>query len=481
MSLKKHALKGFFWSFLQQFSTQLVTFCVQLILARILLPSEFGLIGMLTVFIGIATALFEGGMTSSLIRVSGVDTNDYSTVFYFNLGVSLLVYSLFFLLAPYIAQFYRQPILTDIARVYGLSFIFLAFGTVQNTILTREMDFKKQAVITFPALFIGSVLGVILACNGFGVWSLVYSMLTTNLLTSIFLWFSSDWSPQLIFDIDKFKLHFYFGYKMTLSSLLETIFTNIYQIIIGRFYNPVIVGYYTRANSLMMLPVGNVSTALNKVVFPLFAKVQNDVFALREAYKKIMLVVLFVITPIIVLMALLADQLVIFLFTEKWLPMVPIFQIICFSGVLYPLHLYNLMILQVKGRSDLFLRLEIIKKLIMVVIIFISIFYGFTALLVGNVVGSIIALFINTYYAGAMINYKMKQQLLDILPVFVISICMGIIVFFVNSNLTTYNNFSRLVISSIAGTLVYLVLAIIFKFQAIKDIQNLIKKNDTSY
>lgn len=481
MSLKKHALKSFFWSFLQQFSTQLVTFCVQLILARILLPSEFGLIGMLTIFIGIATALFEGGMTSSLIRVSAVDTKDYSTVFYFNLGVSILIYLLFFVSAPYIALFYRQPILTDIARVYGLSFVFLAFGTVQNTILTKEMLFKKQAIITFPALFIGSIVGVILAYNGFGVWSLVYSILTTNLLTSFFLWFSSDWRPQLLFDIDKFKLHFHFGYKMTLSSLLETIFTNIYQIIIGRFYNPVVVGYYTRANSLMMLPVGNVSTALNKVVFPLFAKVQNDVFALREAYKKIMLVVLFVITPIIVLMALLADQLVIFLFTEKWLPMVPIFQIICFSGVLYPLHLYNLMILQVKGRSDLFLRLEIIKKIIMVVIIFISIFYGFTALLVGNVLGSIIALFINTYYAGAMINYTMKQQLIDIIPVFIISICMGIVVFFVNSNLTTYNNFSRLVISSIAGTVVYLLLAIIFKFQATKDIQNIIKKNDTSY
>lgn len=481
MSLQKHAVKGFFWSFSQQFSNQLVTFCVQLILARILLPSEFGLIGMLTVFVGIATALFEGGMTSSLIRVSEVDTKDYSTVFYFNLGISIFIYLLFFLFAPYIALFYRQPILTNIARVYGLSFIFLAFGTVQNTILTKEMKFKRQAIITFPALLVGSILGVVLAYIGFGVWSLVYSILATNLLTSFFLWFSSDWRPKFIFDIDKFKLHFNFGYKMTLSSLLETIFTNIYQIVIGRFYSPILVGYFTRANSLMMLPVGNVSTALNKVVFPLFAKVQHDVFALRDAYKKIMLIVLFAITPIIVLMALLADQLVVFLFTEKWLPIVPIFQIICFSGILYPLHLYNLMILQVKGRSDLFLKLEIIKKIILIAIIWISCFYGFTALLIGNVVGSIIALFINTYYAGTMIHYSMKQQLLDILPVFIISICMGLVVFFINSNMMAYNNFSRLIISSSVGTVIYLLLAFIFKFQAIKDIQKIIKKNDTSY
>ena len=476
MSLKRHALSGFVWSFLQQFSVQLITFSVQLILARILQPSEFGLIGMLTIFIGIGTALFEGGMTSSLIRVSAVDSRDYSTVFFFNLGISILIYLLFFFSAPCIALFYRQPILTNIARVYGLSFVFSAFGNVQNTILTKEMKFKKQTMITFPALLVGSIIGVILANNGFGVWSLVYSMLITNLLTSVFLWFSSDWKPQFIFDVDKFKLHFHFGYKMTLSSLLDAIFTNIYQIIIGRFYNPVLVGYYTRAHSLMMLPVGNVSAALNKVVFPLFAKVQHDIPSLRAAYKKIMLVVLFVITPIIVLMALLANQLVVFLFTEKWLLMVPIFQIICFSGVLYPLHLYNLMILQVKGRSDLFLKLEIVKKVVLVLIIVISIFYGFTSLLIGYVIASILALFINTYYAGSMIDYTMKQQLLDILPIFVISIFMGLVVFFVNSNLIAYNNISRLIISSSAGVIVYIFLAFICKFQTINDIRNIIKK-----
>lgn len=476
MSLKKETVKGFIWSFAQQFSTQLITFLVQIVLARILLPSEFGLIGMLTVFIGIATAFFEGGMTSSLIRVSKTDTRDYSTVFFFNLGVSLVVYLLFFAFAPYIALFYKQPLLTNIARIYGLSFIFLAFGTVQNTILIREMKFKKQAVITFPALLSGSFLGVVLAYKGCGVWSLVYSMLLTNLLTSVFLWFSSDWRPEFIFDKDKFKLHFHFGYKMTISSILDTVFTNIYQIIIGRIYSPVTVGYYTRANSLMMLPVGNISTALNKVVFPLFAKVQDDKLALREAYKKIMLIVLFIVTPIIVLMALLGNELVAFLFTEKWLPVVPIFQIICFSGILYPLHMYNLLILQVKGRSDLFLRLEVIKKIILIFIILISVFYGFTALLFGYVIASIIALFINTHYAGSIIDYTMKRQLFDIFPIFIISICMGVIVFLVNNNLIAYNNISRLVISSIVGIIIYIFLAFVFKFQSLSDIRNIIKK-----
>jgi teichuronic acid exporter len=474
MSLKKQALEGFIWSFIQQFSIQLITFLVQIILARILLPAEFGLIGMLTVFIGVGTALFEGGMTTSLIRVSKTDTKDYSTVFFFNLGVSLLIYVLFFFSAPYIAQFYKQPILTDISRVYGLSFVFLAFGTVQNTILTKEMKFRKQALLTFPALLVGSLVGVFFAYHNYGVWALVYSMLLTNLLTSIFLWFSSDWRPEFIFDIDRFKLHFYFGYKMTISGLLDTIFTNIYQIIIGRIYTPVTVGYYTRANSLMMLPVGNVSAALNKVVFPLFAKVQDDIFALRAAYKKIMLIVLFIITPVIVLMSLLANELVVFLFTEKWLPIVPIFRIICLSGILYPLHLYNLMILQVKGRSDLFLKLEIIKKIILIFVILISVLFGFNGLLVGSVIASIIALFINTYYAGAIIDYTMKQQLLDILPIFVISSLMGFLVFIFNNSLSNYNNISRLILSSLMGIVLYVFLALIFKFQTIKDIRNII-------
>lgn len=474
MSLKKQAIKGFIWSFLQQFSTQLFTFLVQVVLARILLPAEFGLIGLLTVFIGIGTALFEGGMTSSLIRVAKIDSRDYSTVFFFNLGISLIIYIFFFFAAPYIALFYKQPILTDIARVYGLSFVFLAFGTVQNTILTREMKFKKQAIITFPPLMIGSFVGILLAFDNFGVWSLVYSMLVTNLLTSIFLWFFSDWYPQFIFDVNKFKLHFYFGYKMTLSSLLDTVFTNIYQIIIGKIYSPLTVGYYTRANSLMMLPVGNISGALNKVVFPLFAKLQDDSVALRGAYKKIMLIVLFIVTPVIILMTILAEQLVVFLFTDKWIEIVPIFQIICFSGILYPLHLYNLLILQVKGRSDLFLRLEIIKKIILVIIILVSVFYGFKAILIGSVVASIISLFINTHYAGSIIDYTMKRQLLDILPIFIISICMGIVVYLVNRNLLDYNNLSRLIISSLVGIIIYISLGIIFKFQTIKDIKQII-------
>lgn len=475
MRLKKSFVGGVFWSFIQQFSTQLISFLVQLVLARTLLPAEFGLIGMLTVFIGVGSALFEGGMTISLIKESSTDSRDYSTVFIFNLCVSILVYFLFFLCAPYIAQFYNQPLLTDIARVYGLSFIFLAFGTVQNTILVKEMNFKKQAYLAFPSLVIGSSLGVFLAINNFGVWALVYSVLLTNFCNTLLLWITSKWRPNFSFDRDKFKIHFYFGYKMTISSLLDTIFTNIYQIIIGRLYNPVLVGYYTRANSLVMLPVGNISAVLNKVIFPLFSAVKDDTLELRKLYKKIMLMIFFIITPLIVLMILLSKEIIIILFTEKWLPIVPIFQVLCLSGLLYPLHLYNLMILQVKGKSGLFLKLEIIKKIMVVIVVGISISFGFYGLLFGSAVSSVLALFINTFYAGKFIQYKMYNQLIDLMPTLLISFIMAAVMHFLNLYLVDFTVFSRLVLIGTSGILTYLTFAVIFKNDSTNEIIKAIK------
>lgn len=476
MSLRKQALSGMIWTYSQQFGSQLLSFGVSVVLARLILPQEFGLIGMLAIFMGVSSALFEGGLTSSLIRTKDVNDEDYTTVFIFNFIGSIILYLLLFIASPYIAEFYDQPILVNITRVYGLNFIFLAFGTVQNTVLTRELKFKKQALITLPALLISSLVGLSMAYFGYGVWSLVFSSLVNSSFISLSLWFNSEWKPKFAFNKEKFHIHFQYGYKMTLSAILDTLFTNVYQIIIGRFYAPAQVGYYTRANSLMMLPVGNVSTALNRVVFPLFSQVQDDIPRFRNAYKQIMQLVLFIITPIIVIMALLAEPLIVFLFTDKWLAVVPIFKIICFTGVLYPLHVYNLLVLQVKGRSDLFLKLEIVKKIILSIILTVSFFYGFYALLWGQLIFSVVALFINTHYAGIMLEYRMIRQLKDIFPVFLFATGMGITIFVIDNQLHYYNNFSRLIISSFFGVLSYLLLAWIFKFEVIYTIKNLISQ-----
>nr|WP_199156603.1 lipopolysaccharide biosynthesis protein [Pedobacter sp. ASV2] len=480
MSLRKQALSGLIWTYCQQFAGQLVTFLVSLVLARILLPEDFGLIGMLAIFIGIGTVLFEGGLTSSLIRTKNLNQDDYSTVFYFNLACSILIYGLIFIGAPYIAKFYYQPQLTKITQVYGLTFIISAFGTVQNTILTKELKFKRQAFITFPALFLSSLVGILMAYLNYGVWSLVISAIVNTSLVSLFLWISSDWRPKLTFNKTKFHQHFHYGYKLTISGILDIIFTNIYQLVIGRYYSASQVGYYARSNSLMMLPIGNVSGALNRVIFPIFSKIQDNIPKLKEAYKKVMMLVLFIIAPIIVLMGVLADPLVRFLFTDKWLKMVPIFQIICLSGILYPIHLYNLIILQVKGRSDLFLRLEIFKKILVVIALPISMYFGFYTLLWGQLICSFLALFINTYYAGKMLKYTMFSQLKDLLPIFLFTIVMGILVFFLDNILLNKSYFLRLIVCSSIGGACYVSLAWLFKFESINDIKNLIIKNDTS-
>lgn len=476
MSLRKQAVTSMIWTYSQQFLTQILAFIVSVILARILTPAEFGLIGMLTIFMGIGVALSDGGLTSSLIRSKVVSERDYSTVFIFNLLGSIVIYGIIYFLAPYISSFYRQPELTLITRIYSIVFIFSAFGTVQNTILTRELKFKRQTLITLPALVIGSIVGLMLAYYGYGVWALVFYAITNAFFTTLFLWITSDWKPSLIFDKKLFHTHFHYGYKLTLSSILDTVFNNAYQILIGRFYSASLVGFYTRANSLMMLPVGNVSTALNKVVFPLFSQVQDDVPRFRYAYRQIMQIVLFVITPIMIIMGVEAKPLIILLFTEKWLPMVPIFQIICFTGILYPIHLYNLLVLQVKGRSDLFLKLEIIKKIILSIVIFISYFFGFYALLWGQLIFSIIALIINTYYAGNMLEYKLGQQLKDILPIFAFAILMGIVVYFVDLTLENINNFLRLCITTISGVMVYFLTAILFRSPIINDLKYILLK-----
>lgn len=475
MSLKNKVLVGIFWTYSQQFGTQLISFIVSIFLARILLPEEFGLIGMIAIFMGIGNALFDGGMTSSLIRSGDLEESDFSTVFIFNLLVSIGVYLIIFTSAPFIADFYHQPILTNVTRVYALSFVFSAFGSVQNTKLTRTMNFKRQALLSIPSLLAGSIAALIMAFKGFGVWSLVGMTLVNTFVLSCVLWITSPWKPSLLFSKEKFKLHFNYGYKLSLSSILDIIFTNIYQIVIGRFFSANVVGYYTRANQLMMMPVGNVSTALNKVAFPLFAELQNDEERLRSAYRRIMLLVLYIISPIIVFMLVLAEPLTVFLFTEKWLPMVPIFQVICLSGLLYPLHLYNLLILQVKGRSDLFLKLEVIKKVLLTIVIFISFYFGLYGLLWGQLIFSILALFINTYFAGTMINYTAKQQLLDMLPLGGLIIFVGFALYFMDMYFfSDYINIFRLILGTISGLVLYVVLSYMLKIDSLVEIKNII-------
>lgn len=456
MSLKNKALASTLWTALQQFGSQGIRFIVSIILARLLLPEEFGVIAMLSIFMGLGNALMNSGMTSSLVRAPEVDEEDYTTVFYFNLVVSVLVYLIMVMMAPYIAVFFKTPVLAQVIKVYCIGFVVNAFNMVQLARMTREMDFKTQFVVELPSILIGGIAGVAMAYYGLGVWSLVYSILLQNSLKSLQIWFWSSWRPKLAFSQEKFKLHFNYGYKLLFSGIIDTLYNNVYTIVIAKFFPLKEVGYYQRADSLKQLPVSNIGGILNRVTFPLFASIQEDKSRLKSVYRQIMRLVIYAVTPILCIAAGLGEPLFRFLLTDKWLPAVPYFQILCLSGILYPLHAYNLNILTVKGRTDLFLRLEVIKKAMAIIILVVSFRWGIYGLLYGSVLASVLSFFVNTYYSGSFIGYGLVEQLKSISPIIVLGMLTGIGVYFLDvSFFAPLSLFLRLVLGTLIGLAVF--------------------------
>ena len=478
MSLKKIALSGIFWTFSQQFGAQLITFIVSIIMARILMPEEYGLIGMIAVFVALGHTLIDSGLTQSLIRMEKPDQVDFSTVFFFNLGGSVLIYLLLFFAAPFIASFYNQLILCDLIRLYCFSFVIRAFSAVQLTRLTKIMDFKSQLIIALPSLIVSGFVGIILAYNDYGVWSLAWMQIVQSSLNTVQLWWRSKWVPSLVFSRERFKIHFNFGYKLALAGILNTFFDNIYQIVIGKFFLASQVGFYTRANSLKQLPVTNLSAALNKVTYPLFASIQHDNERLRSAYKQIMEMVIFVIAPVLIFLGVLAEPLFRFLFTEKWLPAVPYFQILCLTGILHPIHSYNLNVLKVKGRTDLFLILEGIKKIIVIITILVSIRFGIIGLIWGQLITSILSFFVNSHYTGKFLKYSSLEQLRDISPIILLAIFVGSILIFIDRLLyiESFIDISRILVGGLSGSIIYISIAYLLKMSSLKSLQKIILK-----
>lgn len=476
MSLKKQALSGMLWSSVQTFGNQLISFGVSLILARLLMPAEFGLIGMIGIFMGLATVLISSGLSGSIIRTDKPDQADFSTVFIFNLVGSIVLYTLMFIAAPFIADFFEQPLLISITRLYSLIFVINAFSSVQVMRLHKNLDFKTETKASLLSTLVSALVGTTLAYNGFGVMSLVWMAIVGALVRSSMLWIQSKWQPSLIFDRKKFRYHFSFGSRMMISSVLDILFNNAYTLIIGKYYSPTHLGYYTRADSLKQMPVSNFSSILNKVTFPLFAEIKNDDVRLKSVYKKILKMVVFIIGPVLMLMAALAEPMFRVLFTEKWLPAVPYFRILCITGLLYPLHAYNLNILSVKGRSDLFLRLEIIKKVLIIIILAASFPFGIYGLLWGQVVSSVLAFFINTHYSGKFLTYTSWEQLLDILPAIALTLGMGGVIYAVDFYLQNSSDWMRLILGSFSGIVFFLIFARIFRFESGKFIVELLKK-----
>lgn len=476
MNLKKQAISGVLWTFAQQFSVQIINFVVQIILARLLLPEMFGLIAMLSVFIAIGQMLMDGGMTSSLIRTKNPDQLDYSTVFVTNFIISISVYLIVFIGAPFISNFYDQDILTNILRVYSLTFVIRSFVAVHVAKLTNEMNFKLQMKLQIPSTILGAITGVTMAYLGYGVWSLVMLNLIQTIAFTIQNWMFIKWRPSFTFNKKRFHNHFRFGYKITLSGLLDSIYNNAYNIIIGKFFSPATVGFYAQAETMRLFPVGQITKVMDKVTYPLFSKIENDI-QLKSAYRSTMKLVLFAVIPVMSILIIIAKEFFLLLFGEKWLPAVPYFQILAFASIVRPISSYNLNILKVKGRSDLFLRIEVIKKIIGVLAIIIALPFGIMPLVFSLTITSYFFTSLNMWFSGKLINYYMLEQLNDIAKLFIISIIIALGSYALYQHLTKIIESPIILIITISFvySILYLGSILVFDKKLAAIIMNLIK------
>ncbi|MXV38984.1 oligosaccharide flippase family protein [Flavobacteriaceae bacterium Ap0902] len=425
MSLKKQAISGMTWTVIQQFGSSGISFIVSIILARLIAPKEFGIFALLLVFNTIGNSLSDSGMGESIIRGDNLEEEDYGTIFLTNFGLSITLYLVIIAVSPFIASFYEQPIITNLLWVYSLAIIFSSFSTIQMYRLTKELNFKKQAYIQIPSIIISGIVGIALGYMGYGVWALVISKVSQAFVLALQYWTFTGWRPKFIFSKEKFKYHFNFGYKLTLSGLLSQVISSIVTVIIGKFYSPAQLGYYTRAGNMRNFGVLNISTALNKVTYPLFSSVKSDKVRLLAAYKKIQNLVVFIMTPIMLLAIIIAKPLFLLLLGEEWLPSVIYFQLLCITGILYPIHSYNLNVLKVYGESGKFLLAETYKKINLLIIIGTTSWFGMIPLIIGLVIHSFISLFINMYFGSRQLNYKISDQTRDML----LTMLPGIIVF----------------------------------------------------
>lgn len=430
-SLKEKTVNGVGWSFADNIVSTGITFLVGLILARILSPAEFGILGMIAVFIAVSNTVVDSGFSSALIRKNDATNTDYNTVFYFNLLLGIVLYGVLFLSSPAISRFFKEPILIPITRVMGIVLIINSFGIIQRTILTKQVDFKTQTKISLIASLTSGGVGIGMAVKGMGVWSLVGQQVSRQLLNSIFLWVFNKWRPILEFSKKSFKDLFGFGSKLLISGLIDTIYRNIFYLIIGKFYQADKLGQYTRAEGFNSVFSSNLTGIVQRVSFPVLSSIQNDPNLLKQAYRRVIKTTMLVTFTCMLGLAAVAQPLVVVLIGEKWLPAAGYLQIICLAGMLYPLHSINLNMLQVKGRSDLFLRLEIIKKTVGILPIVLGIFWGIEIMLWGSVLTSFVAYFLNSYYSGQLIHYSVSNQIKDILPSFGMALCMAIIVYLV--------------------------------------------------
>lgn len=471
-SLKDKTIKGVGWSAVDNVAQHIVTFVVSIVLARLLSPDDYGLLGLIAIFLAVCTALINGGFTTALIRKKNATDDDYNTAFIVNFCMSLVLYCVIFLCAPLIADFFGRVELIALTRVSSLGMIIGALAMVQQTRLTKRIDFKSQTKITITASVISGVVGITMAIMGFGVWSLVAQQLTSQVLRTTLLWVVNKWIPKFRFSKDSFRNLFGFGSKMMLSGLIDTIWKELYQLVVGKFYSPATLGQYTRAGQFSRLFSSNLTSIIQRVTYPVLSHIQDDKERLTAVYRKIIKTSMFVTAICMFSLGAISEPLVFCLIGPKWHDAATYLPFICLTGSSYPLHAINLNMLQVQGRSDLFLGLEIIKKIIGIGPLMIGAFVGIIPMLCTSVITTIIAFFLNSYYSGKLLGYSSWMQIKDIAPSYGIAIIMALSVFFIKYLPLSF--WIILPIQIIVGIVVFFILCRITKCEEYIEIKSII-------
>ena len=473
-SLKNKTIKGVGWSAADALLGQGVTFIVGLVLARLLSPDEYGLIGICLIFTTVLNGIVDSGFSNALIRKKDVTDEDYNTMFTTNMAISIVLYVLLFVSAPFVSDFFHRVELTALVRVTGLILFFNALSITQVTILTKNIDFKTKTKASLVSAIISGVIGIAMAFMGYGVWSLVAQQLSKQLLYTLCLWVLNKWWPKFTFYKDSFSYMWGFGWKLLASGILNNVWNQLYQVVIGRCYTSSTLGHYTRANEYASIFSSNLTSIVQRVSYPVLAEMQDDKERMVLGYRKVIKVTMFVTAVCMISLGAVSEPLIYTLIGSKWHEAATYLPLICISMSLYPLHAINLNILQVLGRSDIFLYLEILKKIVGIVPIVIGIFCGIYYMLLASILTGVISLYLNTWYTGKTLNYSFWKQLRDITPSYFTALVIALAVYFLKYLSLPY--YIVLMLQIIVGIVACITISEIFKFDEYKELKTIVIK-----
>lgn len=466
-------IKNFIWRFAERCGAQLVTFIVSIVLARILAPEDYGTIALVTVFTTILQVFVDSGLGTALIQKKEADDLDFSSVFFFNFAVCLILYIGMFIAAPFIAEFYNDSSLTSVVRVISLTIVISGVKGIQQAYVSRNMMFKRFFFSTIGGTIFSAVFGIVLAYQGFGVWALVAQQLSNTAIDTLILWLTVKWRPKLMFSWNRLKTLLVFGWKLLVSALLDTCYNNLRNLIIGKMYSSADLAYYNQGDKFPKVIVTNINTSIDSVLLPTMSSAQDDRERVKNMTRRAIKTSTYVMAPLMMGLAFCSVPIVHLVLTDKWLPCVPFLRIFCVTYMFYPIHTANLNAINAMGRSDWFLRLEVIKKIVGMAILLSTMWFGVMAMAYSLLLSSVLSQIINSWPNRKLLGYGYLEQIRDIAPAIILAVIMGICVYFIGY--IPLPTIVTLIIQIVAGAIIYIVLSAILKLEEYEYLTGMIK------